>query len=130
MRNFLSGLAFALILPALLAACATLSSVKAKPGEFLKLSLASGSLASGMDKKALSLAADAEYRALEKGNAGAPVNWKASDRLFGSVVPQQSFSVGATNCRRYVHSISQEGTLRSATATACRDEDGVWRPIE
>lgn len=95
----------------------------------LKTGLLAGDLGAALDDKTRKLAASAEYRALEGGVAGAPVNWKASNTLFGSVVPQQSFSVGATNCRRYVHSISQDGVLRSASATACRSEDGMWLPI-
>lgn len=121
------AVAFAALL--VLPACGTLSGVKPKPADLLRDALAGGQFAAGLDKRALAMAADAEYRALEKGAAGAPVDWKASETLFGSIVPQQAFSVGATNCRRYVHSISEQGALRSATATACRDADGLWRPI-
>ena len=55
--------------------------------------------------------------------------WKASADVFGSVVPQQPFTVGATNCRRYAHTVSVSGRVTSAAATACRGEDGVWAPL-
>jgi surface antigen len=99
----------------------------------LSAPLATGPLAgefgASLDTRARALAARTEYRALEGGLAGAPVNWKVSEKLYGSVTPQQAFSVGATNCRRYTHVIVENGASRAAAATACRDEAGIWRPL-
>lgn len=78
---------------------------------------------------ARAMAANAEYRALESGTTGAPVNWKLSEAVHGSVVPQQPYSVGSTNCRRYVHSVTVDGASRAASGTACRSADGVWEPL-
>jgi surface antigen len=89
--------------------------------------LLAGDLGAELPDKAKKRAADAEYRALEAGQTGAPVTWKLAE-VQGSVVPQQPYSVGSTNCRRYTHTITQDGMARSATGTACR-RDGVWRPL-
>lgn len=89
----------------------------------------SGKLGAGLPEQALARAAEAEYRALEGGQTGAPVAWKHSDAVFGSVVPQQPYSVGSINCRRYSHTISVSGETRAASGTACRQENGSWRPL-
>ena len=120
----------AVLASALLSGCQTISGANvATLSAPLRASLVSGDLGSGLDNPTLALAANTEYRALETGRAGAPVAWKASDRVFGSVTPQQPYSVGTTNCRRYTHSITINGSARSATATACRSEDGIWTPL-
>lgn len=119
-----------LCLPALLTGCQTLSGtnvgVLAVP---LKAGLASSEIGAGLDDRTRALAANTEYRALETGKAGAPVTWKTSDKVYGTVTPQQPYAVGTTNCRRYTHAISVNGAQRAATATACRGEDGVWTPL-
>lgn len=88
-----------------------------------------GPLGAGLNDAARSKAADAEYRALEGGQTGVPVAWRVSETVFGSVVPQQPFSVGPANCRRYSHSVTVSGQTRAASGTACRQEDGSWRPL-
>ena len=124
------GLIFAVFLSGALGGCQTLSAANTtKLATPLKTSLAASDIGTGLDDKTRLLAANTEYRALETGRAGAPVAWKASDRVFGSVTPQQPYSVGTTNCRRYTHSITINGSARSATATACRSEDGIWTPL-
>ncbi len=74
-------------------------------------------------------AAEAEFRALEHGLAGVPVTWRQSDAAYGTVVPQQPYSVGSANCRRFTRNMTINGEQRSRTATACRREDGIWRPL-
>ena len=91
--------------------------------------LIAGKLGAGLSEAARNKAAEAEYRALETGQTGAPVAWKLSDTVFGSVVPQQPFSVGSIDCRRYSHTISFAGETRAASGTACRQENGSWRPL-
>ncbi len=114
-----------------LAACATANAsiVNDKNAELASSGPLAGSFGSGLDKKARDIALTTEYNALERGLAGASVKWKQSDTVFGSVTPQQLFRVGAMDCRRYVHNISVGGEVRTASATACREDDGVWRPI-
>lgn len=88
-----------------------------------------GKLGDDLSDAARAKAAEAEFRALESGQTGAPVVWKLSDTVYGSVVPQQPYSVGSINCRRYSHTISVAGENRAASGTACRQEDGSWRPL-
>ena len=124
LRN-LTSLAVAALL---LAGCATPdSSDTMKLAAPLREGILAGDLGTQLPDRAKKRAADAEYKALEGGQTGAPVNWKMAD-VQGTVVPQQPYSVGSTNCRRYTHTITQDGIARSATGTACR-RDGVWRPL-
>lgn len=120
----------AVLASALLSGCQTISGANvATLSAPLRASLVSGDLGFGLDNPTLALAANTEYRALESGRAGAAVNWRVSDKVFGTVTPQQPYTVGSTNCRRYTHAINVNGTPRAATGTACRGEDGVWTPL-
>lgn len=114
-----------------LAGCASLAGEApgARLVQPLKAALAAEAIGEGLDDRERAMAAGAEYRALETGAAGVPVAWRASSTVFGTVTPQQPYTVGATNCRRYAHVVSVEGRTASAVATACRGEDGVWSPL-
>lgn len=101
----------------------------ARLSEPLRTALAAEEIGAALDEKARGLAANAEYRALETGVAGVPVGWRASTSVYGSVTPQQPYSVGATTCRRYAHAISFDGTSDNMVAIACRGSDGVWAPL-
>ena len=75
-------------------------------------------------------ALSAEYNALEYGSPGTPVNWQgSSSRTYGTVVPQQTYQVGSSNCRRYTHTIYIDGRPETAAGTACRNPDGSWTPL-
>jgi surface antigen len=95
----------------------------------LSQGVVNGELGDMLNANAKMKAAEAEYKALETGETGMAVEWRVSDKLFGKVVPQQPFRVGKTDCRRYVHTVSNRGDIRSAAGTACRDADGVWQPV-
>ena len=113
-----------------LTACATANSGTPELlVEPLAQGVLAGELGAELDDKTRMAAARAEYRALETGGAGSPVAWRISESVFGTVVPQQPFLVGRTDCRRYVHTVNNEGDVRSAAGTACRGADGVWRPV-
>lgn len=120
-----------LILSAIFMHGCTSTNASIPPGmvESLDAGVLSGDLGDPLDTKARKLAAEAEYKALEGGQTGLPVPWKLTDNIYGNVVPQQPYSVGSANCRRYVHTINSKGEIRSATGTACRDDDGVWQPL-
>ncbi len=75
-------------------------------------------------------ALSAEHNALEYGTPGAPVNWQGTGgRTYGTVVPQQTYQVGSSNCRRYTHTIYIDGRPETASGTACRNADGSWTPL-
>ncbi|MGI9400424.1 MAG: hypothetical protein ACR2O0_04140 [Rhizobiaceae bacterium] len=107
----------------------TNASIPADMIESLDNGVLAGDLGDPLGAKARKLAVEAEYKALEAGQTGMPVPWKLTDNVYGNVVPQQPYSVGAVNCRRYVHTINSKGEIRSATGTACRNDEGIWQPL-
>ena len=111
--------------------CATLSAniPVAQLSQPLKSALTAGEIGQGLDERAITMAANTEYRALEAGKTGATVVWRESGKVYGSVTPQQPYAVGATNCRRYTQMVSVNGKVTTGMATACRSNDGVWAPL-
>ena len=91
--------------------------------------LIGGNMGRKLDYSSRQNALHAEYNALEYGNPGAPVNWEGSRGTYGTVVPQQTYQVGSSNCRRYTHTIYIDGNPETATGTACRNADGSWTPL-
>lgn len=88
-----------------------------------------GSIGQQLDQNNKQRALQAEYDALERGRAGQPVQWQGSNGISGNVVPQQTYQVGAQNCRRYTHTIIVDGVPQQAAGTACRNADGTWTPL-
>ena len=82
-----------------------------------------------LDAQAQQAYYDAQYRALESGRAGAPIVWQAPSGTRGSVVPGQPYSINATVCRDYTHTVYIEGRPEVLTGTACRQPDGSWRNV-
>ena len=75
-------------------------------------------------------AANAEYRALEYGQSGAPVEWQdRSTSRHGSIVPDKPYKQGSRYCRAYIHTVYVAGGPETAKGTACRDADGTWRSL-
>ena len=71
-------------------------------------------------------AANAEYRALEYGQSGAPMDWD-SKPTRGSIVPGKPYQQGSRFCRTYTHTVYVKGEAETSKGTACRDPDGTWR---
>lgn len=88
-----------------------------------------GSIGQSLDSRSRDAALAAEYNALERGQAGQPVNWQGSNGSYGQVIPQQPYQVGSQNCRRYTHTIYIDGQPQQASGTACRNPDGTWQPL-
>ncbi|WP_026380595.1 glycine zipper 2TM domain-containing protein [Afifella pfennigii] len=83
-----------------------------------------------LDEQARQQALAAEYRALEYGQPGRPVEWRAtSGNYYGEIVPGQVYQVNSVDCRDYAHTIYIDGTPQVARGTACRQADGTWRPV-
>ena len=82
---------------------------------------------SAADRRA---AMDAEFRALEYGRIGAPVQWRgAIGRTYGDVVAGTRYQVNDFACRDYTHTVYLNGQPHVAQGTACRQPDGTWRAI-
>ncbi|MBZ8133923.1 glycine zipper 2TM domain-containing protein [Afifella sp. IM 167] len=87
-------------------------------------------IGASMDDQARQEALAAEYRALEYGQPGRPVEWRAtSGNYYGEIVPGQTYQVNSVDCRDYAHTIYIDGTPQVARGTACRQPDGTWRPV-
>jgi surface antigen len=76
-------------------------------------------------------AVDAEYKALEFGRAGTPVEWKnRSSGHSGVVVPGASYKVNELDCRDVTHTVTlSDSPPLSIRSTSCRRPEGVWRPV-
>ena len=73
-------------------------------------------------------ALEAEFQALQFAPAGTPVDW-VQDRYQGSVVPTQLYRIGEKDCRGYSLTMVAKGASTKTVGTACRGEDGLWRPV-
>lgn len=119
-----------LVSPLTLTACVTgLGAIDSGPRQLMATGLLAGEFGSGLDKAAKRHALDAEIEALESGNAGASTSWKSGKEYSGEVTPGQPFEVSGRICRRYNHRIKVDGLSRSADATACRNQEGLWEPL-
>jgi surface antigen len=75
------------------------------------------------------VAMEAEYRALEYGRPGAPVQWRGRSGRHGDVVVGATYRVNDYSCRDYTETIYIDGRPESARGTACRQPDGTWKPV-
>lgn len=83
-----------------------------------------------MSTRERSIAADAEYRALEYGRSGAPVAWDYPAMGHrGSIVPGRPFKKGEQYCRTYTHTIDWAGLPEEVKGIACRESRGTWRSV-
>jgi len=80
-----------------------------------------------LNRRERRMAIDAEYRALESTPAGQPVAWRDErSGRGGTVTAAQPYRVGSQDCRPYSHTITANGSSRTARGTACRNPDGSW----
>jgi surface antigen len=83
-----------------------------------------------LDEEDRKEALNAEYQALEYTPAGSPVEWRnQTSGHYGSVTPGETYGVGEQNCRQYTHKIYIDGQPKTARGTACKEQDGTWRPF-
>ena len=86
-------------------------------------------IGANLDANDRRLAVDAEFRALEYGRAGVPVQWRGRSGRYGDVIAGAQYRVNDTNCRDYTHTIYIDGRPEVARGTACRQPDGTWQPV-
>ena len=89
----------------------------------------SGEAGKSLAPEVYKIALKAEYDALEGGKSGKSVEWQHANGQNGKVTPFTPYQVGSSNCRRYSHSITIDGIPNQSTATACRDNAGIWTPL-
>jgi surface antigen len=89
-----------------------------------------GAVGASLDERDRRLAYEAEMRALDSGEAGAPVGWQGQGRgVHGTVVPGPYYVNRGMRCREYTHTIYIDGRPQTARSTACRNPDGTWTPV-
>ena len=75
-------------------------------------------------------AMDAEFRALEYGRTGAPVQWRGEKgRVYGDVVAGARYQVNDFACRELTHTLYIDAEPQVAHGTACRQPDGTWKTV-
>ncbi|WP_026304503.1 glycine zipper 2TM domain-containing protein [Kaistia granuli] len=88
------------------------------------------SVGRSLDDREQQRAREAEFQALEYGRPGSPIDWRGDRAGYrGEVTPGPRYRVNAYDCRDYTHRIWINGEPEVARGTACRQEDGTWRPI-
>lgn len=89
-----------------------------------------GAIGASLDERDRRIAYDAEMRALESGEAGAPTSWQGERRgAYGTVVPGPYYVSRGLRCREYSHTIYIDGRPQTARGAACRNPDGTWTPV-
>jgi surface antigen len=127
--SFKNGLFF-LFSTVVLSACVTSASLDKGPGALLSKGLVAGELGRGLDPQSKRKAIDAEITALSNSATGVETKWQGQKNTSGIVIPGQLFEVSGKICRRYSHEILVNGQSQSDEATACKNEDGVWEPLQ
>lgn len=75
-------------------------------------------------------ALDAEFRALEYGRTGVPVQWRGRNgRTWGDVWAGARYQINDFACRDYTHTIVIGGETQTARGTACRQPNGTWEAV-
>ena len=83
-----------------------------------------------LDERDRQLAAAAEYRALEYGQAGQATAWdNPASQHRGQIVPGKPYQQAGTFCRPFTHTIYVGGQPQTARGTACRQPDGTWKAV-
>lgn len=95
----------------------------------LSESIAASPAGQSLDRAALLKAASAEASALERTPTGGTSDWKTGKRASGTVSPGTPYEVSGRFCRRLTHRITATGNQLTRIVTACREEDGVWKPV-
>jgi len=87
-------------------------------------------IGAAMDDDDKRFAYEAQMRALDDGQPGAPVSWRNPDSgRRGTIVPGPGYQQGAVTCRQYTHTIYLDGQPQTARGTACHNPDGTWTPV-
>jgi surface antigen len=83
-----------------------------------------------LDEQDRRIAANAEFQALEYGQAGAVTPWdNPQTQHYGQIVPGKPYQQGSQYCRPYTHTIYVGGQPQTARGTACRNPDGTWQTV-
>lgn len=84
-----------------------------------------------MSNEDIALANQAFQRALEKSASGKSLTWRNPNTgRSGSITPQKTYRAqNNLYCRVFDETVVMMRNTESFRNTACRDRDGVWKPI-
>lgn len=106
------------------------SAVSGYAPETYSLGLIGGAIGEELDVADRRTAMDAEFRALEYGRAGGPVEWRSKNgRIYGAVVTGARYQVNDFACREITHTLYINDQPQVAHGTACRQPDGTWKSV-
>jgi surface antigen len=92
--------------------------------------LIGGAIGASLDERDRRYAYEANMRALQEGEPGAPVGWRSPQTgHYGTIVPGPAYQTGGLTCREYSHTIYIDGRPQTARGTACKNPDGSWTPV-
>jgi surface antigen len=90
----------------------------------------SGNSGTGMDAQDQQLAAEAQQKALEFGQAGQATSWSnPANQHNGQIVPGTPYKKGTSFCRPFTHTMFINGAPQTTNGTACRQPDGRWSQV-
>lgn len=89
------------------------------------------SMSPQMTSEDIALANRTFQRALEKSASGKRLSWQnSSTGHAGSITPQKTYRArNGLYCRVFDETVTMTKNTESFRNTACRDRDGVWKPI-
>ena len=92
--------------------------------------LIGGAIGEELDAGDRRTAMDAEFRALEYGRTGAPIQWRGkSGRVYGDVVAGARYQVNDFACRGADPHPLYRRPAAGGHGTACRQADGTWKTV-
>ncbi|ODR98435.1 hypothetical protein AUC68_08350 [Methyloceanibacter methanicus] len=114
-------------LPLGLAACGTGGNLGT---DALWGSMTGNSGPAAMDAQDQRLAAEAQQKALEFGQAGQATSWSnPANQHNGQIVPGTPYKKGSSFCRPFTHTMFIDGQPNTTNGTACRQPDGRWSQV-
>ncbi len=73
---------------------------------------------------------DTTQNALETQKIGETSNWVNPDSGHsGEVTPTRTYTLEGQPCRDFTQTIYLEGEVEEIKGTACRQDDGTWKPV-
>jgi surface antigen len=132
-RIFARGRLGALAVAILLAGCQSTPLVPREPIAYAPaddgaVGLIGSAIGMGITDADRKIGLNAEYRALERGEAGVRVEWRGRSSA-GVVVPGPRYRINDYECRQFTQTVATADVTETATATACRTPDAVWRIV-
>ncbi|MET3896718.1 surface antigen [Devosia sp. UYZn731] len=109
------------------------------PAQATQIAMAATSIANGfVDPTALPLmtakdsaeANSAQFRALQFGRPGAPIQWSGDQGSTGAVAVGPMVKVNSLDCRNFTHTVTIGGKAYPKAGMACRENGNNWTVVQ